>query len=91
MTDLVYQDIVSRIAESSDGEALLADGFDEALIGVVEGWFGNSRRTVALYDLAICLRVVTSRGMSEEEAAEYFFSTVRMSHETSAGLLAGAR
>ncbi|MEV6987002.1 hypothetical protein AB0M95_37900 [Sphaerisporangium sp. NPDC051017] len=71
MTDSSFEDIRDRLAECSDGEALLADGFEDALIGMAEGWFGNSRRVVALYDLALCLRVLLGWGMDEEEAGEW--------------------
>jgi hypothetical protein len=59
LADLLFDDISRHLAEVSDGEALVADGFEEALIGLAEGWFGNSRRVVALYDLALCLKVLT--------------------------------
>ncbi|MET8144609.1 hypothetical protein ABZU32_30265 [Sphaerisporangium sp. NPDC005288] len=71
MTDLSFDHIRKRLAECSDGEALLADGLEDALIGTAEGWFGNSRRVVALYDLSLCVRVLMGWGMDEEEAEEY--------------------
>lgn len=71
MNDPLYADISEQLAEASDGEAIVADGYDTALIGLAEGWFGNSRRVVALYDLSICLKILTDSGMSAEEAAEW--------------------
>ncbi|GGK82290.1 hypothetical protein Sme01_38310 [Sphaerisporangium melleum] len=71
MTDLSFDDIRQELVERSDGEALLADGLEDALIGTAEGWFGNSHRVVALYDLSLCVRVLMSWGMDEEEADEY--------------------
>lgn len=50
-------------------EALFADGFDEALIGYVQ----RGAMMVALYDTRKCIEIlITSEGMSEEEALEYF-------------------
>lgn len=71
MADPLFADIVAQLAEDSDGEALLADGFDAALIGTAEGWFNNSRRVVALYDLSICLKILADAGMTYDEATEW--------------------
>ncbi|MET8139858.1 hypothetical protein ABZU32_06055 [Sphaerisporangium sp. NPDC005288] len=71
MTDLPFEAIREELVERSDGEALLADGLEDALIGMAEGWFGNSHRVVALYDLSLCVRVLMSWGMDQEEAEEY--------------------
>jgi hypothetical protein len=60
--------IHALLAEGSDGEALTADGFDKALIGSAAGWFGNSRRIVALYDYARCVEVLVEEGMDESDA-----------------------
>jgi hypothetical protein len=50
-------------------EALLADGFEDALIGYVE-IFSNA---VALYDRDKCIEILMEgSSMSEEEAIEYF-------------------
>jgi hypothetical protein len=55
-----------------DGEILLADGFDEALIGVVEGWWaGNIHGQVALYDYARCVEILIGEGLTEEDAVEH--------------------
>jgi hypothetical protein len=51
-------------------DALLADGFEDALIGYVER-FGQP--TVALYDREKCIGVLMKRdGMSREDAEEFF-------------------
>lgn len=53
-----------------DEEFLLADGFEEAFIGVT---YGKCRKAVACYDRDICISVLVSRdGMSIEEAEEFF-------------------
>jgi len=59
-----------KINEALDGEdVLLADGFDEALVG-----FGRQFNSflVAIYDRDKCIAVLTGQGMSDEEAEEYF-------------------
>lgn len=91
MTDPLVDDIVAQLVDASDGEALIADGFDPALIGLAEVWTAAGHSVVALYDLSICLTVLTDTGMDVEEAAEYIFSRIRMSHETSALAAGGAR
>mgnify|MGYP003152277520 FL=1 len=51
-------------------DALVADGFDSALIGFVEGC---GRTTVALYDRNKCIDILINRdGMDYEEAVEFF-------------------
>ena len=49
-------------------DALLMDGFEDALIG-----YGfRFTYAVAVYDRTRCLAVLVAQGMTEEEAAEYF-------------------
>lgn len=56
-------------------ECLLADGFDDALIGVV---LGACRQPVACYDLRRCVRILVERdGMTDIDAREYLeFNTL---------------
>ncbi len=61
------EDIRELVAEYND-EALFADGFDEAIIGVVEKHNGY----VACYDFDRCIEILMDEGMSEEEAVEHF-------------------
>lgn len=50
-------------------ELMLADGFDEAVIGVVEG---ACRGPVVCYDYQKCIRILMKRDrMDEIEACEY--------------------
>lgn len=49
-------------------EILLADGFDEAFIGI--GW--QFVTPVAVYDKARCIEILKSQGMDEIDAIEYF-------------------
>jgi hypothetical protein len=60
-------ELKARLGEI-DPAMLLADGFEEALIGYVRVF----SRTVALYDRIRCLEVLEAQGMSPEEADEYF-------------------
>lgn len=58
-----------KCAEYNDS-MLFADGFDDALIGIVEQ-FG--RPPVALYSYDMCITVLMERdSMEEEEAIEFF-------------------
>lgn len=53
-----------------DGEFLLADGFENAFIGVV---YGKMREPVACYDRKKCISILVARdGMAEEDAEEFF-------------------
>lgn len=50
-------------------EILLADGFEDALIGYVEIF----HKTIATYDRAKCIDILIERdGMERDEAEEYF-------------------
>ena len=64
------------LVQEGNEEALLADGFEDALIGTVELWMpsgnGAAPRTLALYDKAKCIDILVKRdGMSPDEAFEY--------------------
>lgn len=53
---------------------LFAHGFDDAIIG----WgYRCGEEQIAVYDRDRCLRVLMGRGMTEEEAAEYFAFNVQ--------------
>jgi len=57
-------------AVAYDLDILLADGFDEALVGVGQRC---GQPAVAVYDREKCLQILVSRdGMKYEEAEEYF-------------------
>lgn len=68
--------------ESHDMTVLLADGFDDAFIGVGERFHelstgGAEKVQVAVYDIDRCLDILMADGMSFEEADEYFtFNTL---------------
>lgn len=61
--------------DSDDAELLLADGYEDAIIGIVHV-HGN---VVVLYDADKCVKILMDRdGMTEEEAVEYFnYNTVQ--------------
>lgn len=62
-------DRIRESLASVNEEALLADGFEKALIGYVTIF----NRSVALYDRQKCIKILISRdGMSHEEAEEFF-------------------
>lgn len=61
-------EILEKLREECE-DCLLADGFDEALIGTVEG---ACRSPVAAYDYDKCVEILMKRdGMTEEEAEEF--------------------
>jgi hypothetical protein len=49
-------------------EILLADGFDEAFIGIGQQF----SKFMAVYDKSKCIEILTDQGMSDEEAIEHF-------------------
>jgi len=60
---------VKEILASMDEQILLADGFEEALIGYAEIF----NRTIALYDREKCIEILVARdGMTHDDALEYF-------------------
>jgi hypothetical protein len=56
------------IEENLDS-VLIADGFDGALLGYA---YSPGRGYTAVYDREQCIRELMARGMSEEEAEEWF-------------------
>ena len=66
---------LSRVKDINP-EAILADGFNDAIIGVCERAGGMG--PVVLYDVSKCLEILIERdGMSEEGAVEFFEFNVR--------------
>ena len=56
-------------SEFPDGDFVLADGFEEAFLGVVVRY---GMDPVVLYDHEICIGILMSQGMTRETACEYF-------------------
>ena len=62
-------DVRDLISEWND-EALMADGFDEAILGISQR---VGMEDVVAYDRDKCISVLVDRdGMSSEDAVEYF-------------------
>ena len=56
--------------EDSEEEILLADGFEDAYMGLATQF---TKPPLAVYDRRKCIQILVDRdGMSEEEAEEYF-------------------
>ena len=53
---------------------LLADGYEDAFMGMVEGWGPDgSQEAVSVYDKEKCIRILMDRdGMTLEDAIEFF-------------------
>jgi len=49
-------------------DALVADGFDDAIVGVV----ADDEHPKVVYDSYKCIDILVEGGMKEDEAAEYF-------------------
>ena len=61
--------IKQRINEEyPDNEILIADGLDEAFIGIGQQF----NKTLAVYDRNKVIEVLMEQGMTDEEAGEYF-------------------
>ena len=61
---------IQELVEAYDSEMLIADGFDDAIIGVSER-FGRS--PIVAYDKDKCIQVLMDRdGMDYEDAIEFF-------------------
>jgi hypothetical protein len=59
--------IIATLREENP-EALLADGFDRALIGITENHHMNR---VAVYSAEMCVQILVDSGMSEREADDF--------------------
>lgn len=68
--------------EGIEGGILLADGYDDAFIGIGERFHeltdgGVERVPVAMYDIDKCIDCLMQDGMTRDEAEEYFdFNTL---------------
>jgi len=69
-----HDEVRAWIAELNP-EALLADGYEDAILGVAERC---SKDALVVYDIQKCVRILMERdGMTEEEAMEFFeFNTL---------------
>jgi len=68
-SDLPVEEVISIIGEEAPG-ALLASGFDEAILGIGSG--GGSSEPIVVYDYDECVEVLIRRdGMTREDAIEH--------------------
>lgn len=64
---------IDELAEQNP-EALTADGFEDAIIGVT---VNHHHPMVVVYDYRRCVEILVSQGMTDEEAEEYLsFNTL---------------
>ena len=61
-------DIMSTLEELNP-EAILYDGFDEAVVGIIARC---GTEPIALYDREKCLQIIMDQGATYEEALDYF-------------------
>ncbi|BAN59681.1 hypothetical protein N374_gp012 [Bacillus phage phiNIT1] len=67
-----YKEMKEYISEGNE-TMLFVDGFDEALLGLVNIAGPSGSYEAALYDKDLCINILMRRdGMTEEEAVEYF-------------------
>lgn len=65
---MTFDEIKAILAEHNP-EAILLDGFEEALVGIA----CQFTKSLACYDRALCIQILMKRdGMTEEMAEEYF-------------------
>lgn len=69
MTGSEKREYIHCLADRMGEELLLADGFDDAIMGL--GW--QFSKVAVVYDREVCLKVLRDRdGMTEDEAEEFF-------------------
>lgn len=64
----MFDEIRDELA-AIDEDILLADGFEDALLGYVER---IGQPTIALYDRDKCIEILQAEGLTYEEAQEHF-------------------
>lgn len=60
-----------NVEDLPDG-TLIADGFDEALVGFWQPMWDSTSPTIAVYSTEDCITCLVKQGMSEEDAWDYF-------------------
>ena len=64
--------------EDNYPDALIADGFDKAIMGIVER---SGMNPVVLYNKNKCINIMIKRdGMTEEEAIEFYYYNIVGAH-----------
>lgn len=71
-----YKEMKEYISKGNE-TMLFVDGFDEALLGLVNIAGPKGSYEAALYDKDLCIGILMKReGITEEEAVEYFECTI---------------
>lgn len=74
MTTAEIREYLDEYADGTEEELLLADGFEDAILGLVEGC---GRPTVVCYDYDLCVECLMRQGMDEDDAHEWMsFNTM---------------
>lgn len=68
-----------RIDDLPEG-TLIADGFDEALLGYYDFSTLSQPYTIAVYSVQECVACLVAQGMEEQDAWDYFEFNVRGSY-----------
>tara|TARA_R100001369_G_scaffold1371_2_gene4767 strand:+ start:3770 stop:4024 length:255 start_codon:yes stop_codon:yes gene_type:complete len=58
--------VLARIIEDAEEDVLIADGFDDAVMGIEH----NSSRLI--YSVSLCIEILMDEGMNMEDALEHF-------------------
>ena len=62
--------VLARIIEDAEEDVLIADGFDDAVMGIEH----NSSRLI--YSVSLCIEILMDEGMNMEDALDYFMYNV---------------
>ena len=62
------RDRAEELILQANPDALFADGFDDAILGLAE----RAGEFLVAYDVEKCIEVLMEQGMDREEAEEYF-------------------
>ncbi len=71
-----YEEFAAQLSDI-DENILMADGYEEALVGYVEMFASDGHHLVACYDREKCMECLMKQGMNREGAEEWFeFNTL---------------
>jgi len=72
-TDCDRRAIIDTIADELEEDIIVADGFDDAIVGITECWEKDGTKTwKAVYHRERCISILIEDGMDFDEASEYF-------------------
>ena len=67
------KELVEQIVDELAPEAMIADGFDDAIVGIADVHDGSGTRAVVAYDKQKIIKILQERdGMESDEALEFF-------------------